>query len=58
MPGARRVRKGQTGRRPNSQINGGGSSGKPDTYDGRKNTNAGTPAEKKVDTTARVIKTK
>lgn len=59
MPGARRTRKGQTGKRPSAQIRAGGvAAGRPDGYDGRANTNAGTPAEKKADTAARVIKTR
>lgn len=60
MPGARRKRKGQIGRRPNAQLRSGGvAPGKPDSYDDRKNTNAGTPPEKKLDVEgpARVIRT-
>lgn len=41
MPGARRTRKGQTKVNPDAQIKQGSGSGKPDSYDGRANTNAG-----------------
>lgn len=43
MPGARRVRKGQTGRGPNAQIKRGGdgtNSSGPEKYDGRENKRA------------------
>lgn len=44
MPGARRVRKGQTGKGKPAQVRKGGASGSgPDKYDGRSNMQAGTP---------------
>lgn len=44
MPGARRVRKGQTGKRPSAEINrGGGRDGNGvDKFDGRANLQSGT----------------
>ena len=50
MPGARRVRKGQTGRAPNSQIKSGGvSAGAPDSYDGRETMRRNEPTPPKPD---------
>jgi hypothetical protein len=57
MPVKRRRKKGTA---PSAQIRNTGAKGTgPDTYDGRANTNAGTPPEKKLDVEgpAKVIKT-
>ena len=59
MPGARRVRKGQTGRGPDSQIRRGtGREGNgPQTFDGASRTTAGTtPPTRPAPASATVVK--
>jgi hypothetical protein len=61
MPGARRVRKGQTQVGKDAQVRNSGAGqggGGPDNFDGTKNTNAGTPKDqpKQFNESGRVIK--